>query len=108
MTLNDYQDEAGKFAIYKNRMYPLFGLAEEVGEFQGKIARRLRKGKDPFTAYNFEDVDSIRRELGDILWMLSACCNEFGLSLEDVAATNISKLTERKLKGVIDGEGDNR
>jgi NTP pyrophosphatase (non-canonical NTP hydrolase) len=48
------------------------------------------------------------KEIGDVMWNLAVLCHYFGLSLEDVAEMNIDKLTDRKVRSVIVGEGDNR
>jgi NTP pyrophosphatase (non-canonical NTP hydrolase) len=52
--------------------------------------------------------EGIKAELGDVLWTLTACCHELGLTLEEIAEMNIQKLTDRKARGVIHGNGDNR
>ena len=48
------------------------------------------------------------KELGDVLWYVSNCCSELGLSMGDVAQGNIDKLFDRKDRGVIQGDGDDR
>lgn len=105
MTFDQYQHQAHQFACYKESIYPLLGLCEEVGELHGKMAKLIREGKDPFEDC---DLNAIKKELGDILWNLSAACVEFGLDLEDVAKTNLGKLTSRGERGVICGDGDDR
>lgn len=121
MNLNEYQESARAFASYgNNAMYPVLGLAEEAGEVVGKVAKFIRKsdGLDPKKAMDLFPnamVDTISqfrndlaKELGDVLWMVAATASEYGLSLEDIAKMNIDKLTDRKDRGVIVGEGDNR
>lgn len=98
---NSYQEEAYKFKAYDNLLYPILGLAEEAGEVCGKFAKAIRKGVD----VNEEDL---KKELGDVLWMVAAICTEFDIDLEDVAALNIEKLRDRQKRNVIVGEGDNR
>jgi NTP pyrophosphatase (non-canonical NTP hydrolase) len=123
MNFSDYQNEAHSFATYgSNPMYPILGLTEEVGEVCGKIAKYIRKhyGAEPnfygifqgATAAEREDDKSYReaieKELGDVFWMLSEIATIHGFLLENIAQKNINKLTDRKNRGVIVGEGDNR
>ncbi len=51
---------------------------------------------------------SLKNELGDVLWYLTQICTELGLTLEEVAETNIAKLSSRQERGKIRGDGDNR
>lgn len=119
MKLNDYQSQAMKFAKYKTNDYPFLALSEEVGEVMGKLAKRVRKSGDALPAiihdvYSASDEVSVelkhdlKKELGDVLWQLQACCSELGFSLEDVAQSNIDKLSGRSERGTIVGEGDER
>lgn len=124
MKLNEYQEKAFYFAKYDYSDYPFLALTEEVGEVMGKLAKHVRKhsGKlahailDANEAY-LEELgteadkalhDDLKKELGDVLWQLSACCQELNLSLEEVAKANLDKLSDRDNRGVIVGEGDER
>jgi len=104
MDMNEYQDKAYAFAKYKNSLYPFMALGEEAGEVLGKLAKALRKTGD----WREADKEEVKKELGDVLWQLSACAMELGFTLEDIAVTNINKLSDRQDRGVIVGEGDNR
>lgn len=123
MNFSDYQQKAHSFATYgANPMYPILGLTEEVGEVCGKIAKYIRKhyGAEPDFSGAFQGAtiaerednkiyrESIEKELGDVLWMLSEIATIHGFFLGDIAQKNINKLTDRKNRGVIVGEGDNR
>lgn len=55
-----------------------------------------------------EDLQELKKELGDVLWYMAAICSDFGLSLDDVATTNYNKLKDRMNRNVIQGSGDNR
>ena len=101
-TLNQYDEDAHKFATYDDPLYPVLGLAEEAGEVVGKFAKALRGDRDE------ADEDAVVKELGDVLWMLNECCHYIGVSLEDVALKNIGKLKSRLDRGVIKGDGDER
>lgn len=119
MTLNEYQRQAATFATEESKCfaYMLAGLGEETGELQGKFAKAVRKGlmnKDYTLGYhntmkdNVELRKAIKKEMGDVLWMLSQTAALMGITLETVARENIAKLTDRQQRGVIVGEGDNR
>ena len=123
MNALEYQDKAHGFASYgDNAMYPVLGLAEEAGEVCGKIAKFIRKhgGTEPMTArYELENKvtvtddelkfrNDLSKELGDAMWMIAELCTVYGLDLGEVMAENIEKLADRRERGVIDGNGDNR
>ena len=124
MNALEYQNKAHYFSSYGgNAMYPALGLAEEAGEVCGKIAKFIRKntGVQPANMYR-DDCPSIMdwnakneqfrkdlsKELGDVMWMAAELCTVYGLDLGEVMSENIGKLTDRKKRGVIVGEGDNR
>lgn len=127
MDAREYQEQAHDFAQYGyNPMYAALGLAEESGEVLGKIAKFIRKhdGAEPeidldfamenrlLTMSQIQDNrvlrEDLKKELGDVLWMVAELCSTYGLDLGEVMSNNISKLTDRKNRGVIIGEGDNR
>ena len=116
MKLNDYQQAAAKFAKYGKGDYPFAALSEESGEVMGKLAKYGRKNDcsilDAVTSaktMKTSDLhDAVKKELGDVLWQLSACCGEIGITLEELAEDNLAKLCDRDDRGVIVGEGDNR
>jgi NTP pyrophosphatase (non-canonical NTP hydrolase) len=110
MTPNEYQKEAHKFACYnglaeKDFTYPVLGLTEEAGEVAGKFAKAVR---DNNRAISEERKTEIKKELGDVCWMLAEVSTVLDLDLEDVMQSNLSKLTDRKARNVIHGSGDNR
>lgn len=122
MTTREHQDKVHTFAIYgDNQMYPLLGLAEEVGEVQGKVAKFIRKhnGENPLTVNdgcmldnnekdNLRLRDDLQLELGDVMWMVAEICNTYGLDIGEIMEKNIAKLEDRRNRGVIVGEGDHR
>lgn len=110
MDFKTYQREAAGFAIYpivtvskepKPFVYPMIGLAGEVGE----IAEKLKKNMRDFTPI---DKVALTKELGDILWYVSELSRSLDIDLDDVATTNIAKLTDRLRREVLGGSGDNR
>lgn len=111
MQFNEYQVEAGQYAIYDHLLYPFLGLAEEAGEVVGKVAKRVRSHGDlwlqplnEFDAFR----EAVSKELGDVLWQLQECCSVMGLNLDDVAEQNLTKLLDRSWRNALSGEGDNR
>lgn len=86
-------------------VYPTLGLANEAGEVAGKVKKifRDRNGEISET-----DRESLKQELGDVLWYLTQICTELNLTLEEVAEANLVKLFSRQTRGVIGGDGDVR
>jgi NTP pyrophosphatase (non-canonical NTP hydrolase) len=109
MTFEDYQDRAMKTAYYMRApipwLYPALALAEESGEVSGKLAKIIR---DKGGVITDDDRMAIRKELGDVLWQLTALGQELGLDLHDIALTNVWKVENRAAMGTIHGEGDDR
>jgi len=111
MTFEEYQEAAAKTATYPHRnatlgwVYPATGLAEEAGEVAGKFAKVVRDDNWVITPGKKREII---KELGDVLWMVSAICDELNVSMAYVADLNIEKLTDRAKRGVIGGSGDNR
>jgi NTP pyrophosphatase (non-canonical NTP hydrolase) len=109
MNFRTYQLKASKTAIYPKKariIYPVLGLANEAGEVLGVIKKQIRDHRGNFTDPRF--LITIRKELGDVQWYLSQTAKDLGLSLEDIAESNINKLADRKKRGVLKGNGDNR
>ena len=104
-TLDEYQQQAEKFALFKSPDYPYYGLAEETGEFMGKLAKAHRGDKEIDAA---ELDKALHKELGDVMWMVSSICSLRGWSLQGLCEGNIAKLTDRQKRNVIQGEGDER
>jgi NTP pyrophosphatase (non-canonical NTP hydrolase) len=108
MDLNDYQQAARRTAIYPDHhrvLYPALGLASEAGEVAGKIKKVLR---DQDGDFGRAPSETIRDELGDVLWYVAALAGDLGLSLEDVATANLAKLASRHERGRLSGGGDRR
>ena len=86
-------------------VYPTVGLVNETGEVAGKIKKIFRDQNGQITE---ENRQSLKNELGDVLWYLTQICTELGLTLEEVAETNITKLSSRQERDKLGGDGDNR
>lgn len=104
-----YQQESHKTAmrVYTDHpiVYPTLGLTNEAGELAGKVKKLFR---DKGGEISEEDRQSLKGELGDVLWYLTQICTELDLSLEEVAAHNLEKLFSRQERNQLQGEGDNR
>jgi NTP pyrophosphatase (non-canonical NTP hydrolase) len=96
--------QGDKDGVHMPWTYPATALGEEAGEVLGKIAKFVRKyGTD-----TYELRELVKKELGDVLYQLSQTAKEFDLTLQEVAEGNVEKLTDRKERGVLIGEGDER
>ncbi|MBE3117880.1 MAG: nucleoside triphosphate pyrophosphohydrolase family protein [Candidatus Atribacteria bacterium] len=109
MNFTDYQTQSRKTAKYPPIghpvVYPTLGLTNEAGEVAGKIKKIFRDKSGVITA---ADRESLKGELGDVLWYLAQVCTELEISLDEVAEHNLEKLFSRLERGKIGGEGDNR
>lgn len=114
MTFDDYQKQAmttdaygggpqelGSEAFYNK----ILGLCGESGEVADKFKKIFRNKQGDMTQ---EDKLEIIKELGDVLWYLSAIASYLNVPLNEVASGNIDKLFDRKKRGVIKSAGDNR
>jgi NTP pyrophosphatase (non-canonical NTP hydrolase) len=113
MNFNEYQHAALQTADYpykgRNLLYPALGLTGEAGETADKIKKYWRNfGITSGKQLNDEQRSELIRELGDVTWYCAALASELGISLETIAHINIEKLQDRRKRGVIKSEGDNR
>lgn len=107
---NDYQDFCTSTAVYPNKdtgnfIYPILGLCGEVGEIADKLKKVIRDDNGVITS---ERREVVKDELGDVLWYLARLSSELGFRLSDIAIRNIDKLTSRKDRGVLHGDGGRR
>jgi NTP pyrophosphatase (non-canonical NTP hydrolase) len=72
----------------------------EGGEFSEKVKKWIRDG--------VIDKRLAAKELGDVLWYLTASAKELGYRLQDIAEMNLVKLYDRKKRDVLNGSGDER
>ncbi|MBK9214032.1 MAG: nucleoside triphosphate pyrophosphohydrolase family protein [Chloracidobacterium sp.] len=96
MNFAEYQSEASQTAHYPQRMsnleYPTLGLAGEAGEV-ANVVKKIQR--DHAGIINDEIRGRLKDELGDVLWYISACADELGLTLEEIAQFNVNKLAKR-------------
>lgn len=108
MKFYEYEKMAERFALYPEAgsgstlalSYCALGLTGESGEYSEKIKKLIRDGK--------LDKPLALKELGDVLWYLTASAKELGFSLQDVAEVNIVKLSDRAEREMLQGSGDTR
>ncbi|MDI3544045.1 MAG: hypothetical protein PWQ28_326 [Candidatus Woesearchaeota archaeon] len=110
MDFDEYQKEALKTDLKTSingnyLIYPVLGLADETGEVVGKFKKLYR---DRAGVIDEEYKTEILKELGDVLWYMTVICDRLGVKLSDVAEKNIEKLSSRKMRNAIHGNGDNR
>ena len=89
--------------MYKHNhkvLYPALGLAGEAGEVANKVKKMLRDDN--------LDKNAIASEIGDVLWYAAMLSKDLNIELHDVAMKNLEKLYDRKERGTIQGNGDER
>ncbi len=109
LTFKDYSEEAIKTAVYpkdglQSLCYLVLGLCGESGEVAEKLKKIIRNDEKLTDEKRIE----LMKELGDVLWYITMLSKELGYDLHNVAKANILKLSDRKDRGVIKGNGDNR
>lgn len=108
MTLDDYQKAAISTAIYSEDymiLYPALGMCGEAGEVADKVKKVLRDNGGYFTEGKRIEL---MKEVGDVLWYVSAIARDLGFTLEEVAQANITKLADRAARNQLQGSGDQR
>ena len=110
MTFDEYQTLAKTTSTIDPKSitapyYFALGLTGEAGEIAEKMKKIIRNHDNDMSKL---DVDDFKKELGDVLWYIAMMSEQVGLTLEDVAKTNLAKLADRKARDVIKSTGDNR
>lgn len=77
------------------------GLTGEAGEVAEKIKKLFRDSS------KFSD-EEVLKELGDVLFYVTALSNIFGGNLRKTMEMNMTKLNDREQRGKLKGSGDNR
>lgn len=131
-TFQEYHEKAYALAKYPghgtgNLLYGAIAVPGEAGELAEKVKKLYRNYNitiDPERITFFHEGSTVPKadinlkirelrtgmikEAGDILWELNAFLTELGSSMEEAATLNIDKLYDRKDRGVLLSEGDNR
>tara|TARA_R110001583_G_scaffold27220_3_gene97573 strand:- start:2601 stop:2918 length:318 start_codon:yes stop_codon:yes gene_type:complete len=85
----------------KNRLIEnTLGLVGEAGEVAEKIKKIVRDKEFSKT--------EVEKELGDVLFYVTALANYIGSNLQTVANVNLKKLHDRRDRNKLHGSGDNR
>ena len=114
MNFNEYQETIKQFDTFHDQngslsnpsfIAKILGLSGETGEVAEKFKKILR---DKNGLISDEDKKEIGKELGDVLWYIATISRYLDIPLEDIANTNIEKLTSRKTRNELHGSGDNR
>lgn len=109
MEFDEYQEKALSTAIYpnigENICYPTLGLNGEAGEIAEIVKKVYRDHKGIIT---LEDNIKLRKELGDLLWYVAITAHELSISLNEIALQNLAKLSSRKERDRIHGNGSDR
>jgi NTP pyrophosphatase (non-canonical NTP hydrolase) len=102
-----YQMRAWQFALPQSQTlaYLLPALQGEVGELSQIFAKIER---DKGGCILDDDIERIKSEIGDVLWMLAGLTSLYNLDLGEIAWGNVQKLTDRQRRGKINGSGDDR
>ena len=106
---NSYQQFVKGMKVYPKEysvVYPTLGLTGEAGEIAEKVKKWLRdEGGQAITE---ERRETLLGELGDPLWYIAALADDLGYTLQEVVDFNVSKLSSRKERGKLQGDGDTR
>src|SRR5690242_1422321 len=95
MELNEYQRLANLTDQRPGRdeqalVFPLVGLASEVGSLVNQYKKRVRDG-DAHELFS----ERVATELGDLLWYVSNLGAKLDLDLEGIAQLNLRRVGER-------------
>jgi NTP pyrophosphatase (non-canonical NTP hydrolase) len=103
MNLNEYQELSSRTA--NNHEYALANFGLGIAGEAGEVADLIKK----VVFHNHViDKQNICKELGDVLWYISQIASLSGLTLEEIAETNINKLKERYPEGFSTERSINR
>ena len=97
MTGNEYQKLAArtineKLDMTEQMYHALFGMVGEVGEIHSIFQKRYQGHQDDIEGH-------LKKEVGDVLWMIAELCTAMGWDLEEVMQLNIDKLKARYPEG---------
>jgi len=110
--MNNYQEAIEEFDLYPTNFVGdlgvLTGLVSEAGEVADVYNKYIRGDHKYAGPAAIEFNPALKKELGDVLWFVATLSRRLGFSLSDVADANLTKLTSRKERGVLRGDGDER
>jgi NTP pyrophosphatase (non-canonical NTP hydrolase) len=74
------------------------GATAEAGEFTEIVKKIIFQGKP----VNDDNMFHLKRELGDIMWYVAQACMALDVSIDDIIAMNVEKLSARYPDGTFD------
>jgi NTP pyrophosphatase (non-canonical NTP hydrolase) len=111
MDANEYQRAAGRTLLDKsgitltdNELQIIWNALGLVGE-AGEVSELIKKG---ILHKHGLDMAKVEKELGDVMWYISALCSKLGIQLSAVMEKNIAKLQERYPAGYNSAASINR
>lgn len=110
MTFDEYQKQALKTAIFNpdplmDKTIFAMGISGEAGEVIEKWKKIVAYKGGVVTE---DDKQELKKELGDVVWYIALLAHSLDISFNEVIELNLSKLADRKKRGVQKGAGDNR
>lgn len=87
MNFKEYQEQSSR-TDGGNLTAHFLGLCGEAGEVVELFKKHIGHGHEL-------DLAKLEKELGDVLWYISAIATGLNLSLEDIAIANVTKLKTR-------------
>lgn len=108
MEFKEYSEIIKQTAVYPKEIgliYCTLGMCGESGEVAEKAKKIYRDNNGVISE---ETRRLLLKELGDVLWYITAASNELGSSLEEVARMNFDKLVARRQTNTLHGNGDDR
>jgi NTP pyrophosphatase (non-canonical NTP hydrolase) len=106
ITIEEYQGEATRtrntdLDFNESIIQDILGLSGEIGEVIDEVKKIVYHGHQ-------YDKKRLANELGDVLWYLSDTATTLGLSMNEIAITNIEKLKRRYPEGFESEKSINR
>ena len=105
MTFNEYQKLAARtinpgLTPVGQLHHALYGLCGEVGEIHSLFQKEYQGHK--------LDPEHLKKECGDVAWMLAEICTSYGWDMNEIAELNIEKLKARYPEGFNEEQSLNR
>ena len=108
MNLKNYQGIIAETAVFPKEIGLLYcglGLCGEAGEVAEKV-KKLYRDSDGVITEEFKQA--LAKEMGDVIWYLTAMAEIIGISMEEILQINYDKLMARKATSTLHGSGDDR
>lgn len=111
MSYDDYIEFTREVAIYPGAgtgnfdeiLYLVIEVANESGELAGALKKYIRGD------YSYEEFkEKLIPEMGDVMFAFMRLHDALGISPEYLMKKNYDKLLDRKVRGKLQGSGDNR